>query len=298
MGEGPLCARFAAKRAPQTFVRTTTFRSAGTRRRTIGSAGAPQRDPHTLSRAQSRARASRKRKGNRAVMQVLTIGQAPPPARCRICAHSCIASAATVISVATKARRGARRIFRLLGQSRRNIPIARAWWEGRMTSRERQGWWIAGCLFFSLFLLWGSGYNTAGLFIAPLLKQFGWGRTQVSMLFAVLAAGVGGQFAVGGQAFGTRRGPHHHRDRSDPLRGWAGPGEPREFVRTDAGCVRDARPGTRLLDLRAHRAGRLELVRRAPRRRAGDRDGRAVARRDGDGAAGRLRDRERGMARR
>src|SRR5260370_16153576 len=60
-----------------------------------------------------------------------------------------------------------------------------------MTSRERQGWWIAGCLFFSLFVLWGSGYTTEGLFIAPLLKQFGWGRTQVSMVFAVLAAASG-----------------------------------------------------------------------------------------------------------
>lgn len=60
-----------------------------------------------------------------------------------------------------------------------------------MTSRERQGWLIAGCLFLALFLLWGSGYNTAGLFIAPLLKQFGWGRTQVSMLFSVLALASG-----------------------------------------------------------------------------------------------------------
>jgi MFS family permease len=60
-----------------------------------------------------------------------------------------------------------------------------------MTSRERQGWFIAGCLFLALFLLWGSGYNTAGLFIAPLLKQFGWGRTRVSTLFAVLALASG-----------------------------------------------------------------------------------------------------------
>jgi MFS family permease len=60
-----------------------------------------------------------------------------------------------------------------------------------MTSRERQGWLIAGCLFLALFLLWGSGYNTAGLFIAPLLKQFGWGRTRVSTLFAVLALASG-----------------------------------------------------------------------------------------------------------
>jgi hypothetical protein len=38
-----------------------------------------------------------------------------------------------------------------------------------MTSRERQGRWIAASLFLALFLLWGSGFNTAGLFIAPLL---------------------------------------------------------------------------------------------------------------------------------
>jgi MFS family permease len=60
-----------------------------------------------------------------------------------------------------------------------------------MTSRERQGWLIAGALFFALFLLWGSGYNTAGLFIAPLHNQFGWDRTRVSLLFAVLALASG-----------------------------------------------------------------------------------------------------------
>jgi hypothetical protein len=31
-----------------------------------------------------------------------------------------------------------------------------------MTNRERQGWWIAASLFLALFLLWGSGFNTAG----------------------------------------------------------------------------------------------------------------------------------------
>jgi MFS family permease len=60
-----------------------------------------------------------------------------------------------------------------------------------MTSRERQGWLIAGSLFLTLFLLWGSGYNTAGLFIAPLHHQFGWDRTRVSLLFAVLALASG-----------------------------------------------------------------------------------------------------------
>jgi MFS family permease len=60
-----------------------------------------------------------------------------------------------------------------------------------MTSRERQGWLIAGSLFFALFLLWGSGYNTAALFIAPLHNSFGWDRTRVSLLFAVLALASG-----------------------------------------------------------------------------------------------------------
>jgi MFS family permease len=60
-----------------------------------------------------------------------------------------------------------------------------------MAGRDRQSWLIAACLFVSLFLLWGSAYNTTGLFIAPLLKQFGWGRTQVSLLFAVLALASG-----------------------------------------------------------------------------------------------------------
>ena len=111
-------------------------------------------------------------------------------------------------------------------------------------------------------------------------------------------AGLGSQFAAGGKASGTNRSAHHHRNRGGSLGRGAGRGEPRKFVRADAGRVHDARPGTRLLDLRAHRAGYLQLVRRAPRYRAGDRDGRAVARRDGDGAAGRLCDREMGMARR
>src|SRR5215469_1700280 len=60
-----------------------------------------------------------------------------------------------------------------------------------MTNRERQGWWIAASLFLALFLLWGSGFNTAGLFIAPLIKQFGWARTQVSLLVAAIAFASG-----------------------------------------------------------------------------------------------------------
>jgi len=60
-----------------------------------------------------------------------------------------------------------------------------------MTNRGRQGRWIAASLFLALFLLWGSGFNSTGLFIEPLLKQFGWGRTQVSPLIAALAFASG-----------------------------------------------------------------------------------------------------------
>src|SRR5262249_14582281 len=156
-----------------------------------------------------------------------------------------------------------------------------------MTSRERQGWWIAASLFLALFLLWGSGFNTAGLFIAPLIKQFGWARTQVSLLVAAMAfaSGISSPIAgrllerveagrdPGGLAAAGRRA--HHR-------------EPRERIHADAGRVHD--PGTRTwtLDLRSHRASDLELVWRAAWHRAGDSHGRAIARRDGNGAVGQL----------
>src|SRR5215467_11077810 len=68
-----------------------------------------------------------------------------------------------------------------------------------MTSRERQGWWIAASLFLALFLLWGSGFNTAGLFIAPLIKQFGWARTQESLLVAAMAFASGISSPIAGR---------------------------------------------------------------------------------------------------
>jgi len=68
-----------------------------------------------------------------------------------------------------------------------------------MTNRERQGWWIAASLFLALFLLWGSGFNTAGLFIAPFIKQFGWGRTQVSLLVAAMAFASGISSPIAGR---------------------------------------------------------------------------------------------------
>src|SRR6202166_3888458 len=51
-----------------------------------------------------------------------------------------------------------------------------------MTDRERQGWIIVASLFVTLVFVFGSGYNTGGLFFPHLLKHFGWSRTQLSTL--------------------------------------------------------------------------------------------------------------------
>jgi MFS family permease len=51
-----------------------------------------------------------------------------------------------------------------------------------MTQRERQGWIIVASLFVVLVFVFGSGYNTGGLFFPHLLKHFGWKRAQLSTL--------------------------------------------------------------------------------------------------------------------
>ncbi|HLX05974.1 MAG TPA: MFS transporter [Candidatus Binatus sp.] len=51
-----------------------------------------------------------------------------------------------------------------------------------MTDRERQGWIIVASLFVTLVFVFGSGYNTGGLFFPHLLKHFGWKRAQLSTL--------------------------------------------------------------------------------------------------------------------
>ena len=51
-----------------------------------------------------------------------------------------------------------------------------------MTQRERQGWLIVASLWVTLFIIFGGGYLTAGVFFTPLLKQFGRGRAQLSTL--------------------------------------------------------------------------------------------------------------------
>ena len=60
-----------------------------------------------------------------------------------------------------------------------------------MTQRERQGWLIVASLWVTLFIIFGGGYLTAGVFFTPLLKQFGWGRAQLSMLQGSLAISAG-----------------------------------------------------------------------------------------------------------
>jgi len=60
-----------------------------------------------------------------------------------------------------------------------------------MTKQERQRWLIVAGLFVTNLIVFGGGYNTAGVFFPPLLKEFGWSRTQVSILPSVLAAAAG-----------------------------------------------------------------------------------------------------------
>jgi sugar phosphate permease len=60
-----------------------------------------------------------------------------------------------------------------------------------MSKREKQGWLTVASLFVTLFLIFGSGYNTAGVFVTPLIKEFGWKRAKISFLQSVLAASAG-----------------------------------------------------------------------------------------------------------
>jgi MFS family permease len=60
-----------------------------------------------------------------------------------------------------------------------------------MTAAERRGWVIVASLFSSLFFVVGAN-DAFGIFVTPLVKEFGWSRAQVSLLFTgeSLALGV------------------------------------------------------------------------------------------------------------
>jgi MFS family permease len=60
-----------------------------------------------------------------------------------------------------------------------------------MIRTEREAWLVVGTLFTTLFFVFGAGYNTAGVFVTPLVAQFGWSRAQVSLLQTALALAAG-----------------------------------------------------------------------------------------------------------
>jgi MFS family permease len=61
-----------------------------------------------------------------------------------------------------------------------------------MTQQERRGWFIVASLFIVLFLIFGSGYDTVGIFVPALLRAFPhWSRAEVSLLPSVLALSAG-----------------------------------------------------------------------------------------------------------
>jgi MFS family permease len=59
------------------------------------------------------------------------------------------------------------------------------------TVENRQAWMIAASLFVALFFLWGGGYNTGPIFLAALLKAFGWSHARVGSIIGGLSLAVG-----------------------------------------------------------------------------------------------------------
>jgi MFS family permease len=54
-----------------------------------------------------------------------------------------------------------------------------------------RAWLVAAALFFTLFFIFGSGYNTASVFFTPLIHSFGWTRARLSTLQTALALAAG-----------------------------------------------------------------------------------------------------------
>ena len=66
-----------------------------------------------------------------------------------------------------------------------------------MEKRSSSGWRVVAVLFVVLFFIFGAGYLTTGVFFPPLIKEFRWSRTRVSLLASILSAaqGLGGPVA-------------------------------------------------------------------------------------------------------
>jgi MFS family permease len=61
-----------------------------------------------------------------------------------------------------------------------------------------QSWVVATSLFIALFFLWGGGYNTGPIFLAALLKSFGWSHARVGAIIGGLSLAVGISAPVAG----------------------------------------------------------------------------------------------------
>jgi MFS family permease len=55
----------------------------------------------------------------------------------------------------------------------------------------RREWLVVTALFVTLFFIFGSGYNTAGVFFTPVIRTFGWSRARLSSLQTALAIATG-----------------------------------------------------------------------------------------------------------
>src|SRR6201997_2287458 len=56
---------------------------------------------------------------------------------------------------------------------------------------SRRSWLLLASLFVTLFFIFGSGYNTAGVFFTPVIRTFGWSRARLSTLQTALALAAG-----------------------------------------------------------------------------------------------------------
>ena len=67
-----------------------------------------------------------------------------------------------------------------------------------MTEQAKMARRIAGALFVTLFLLWGSGYNTFGVFFTPLLKEFHGSHASISLCATAIVLFTGAAAPVAG----------------------------------------------------------------------------------------------------
>jgi MFS family permease len=67
-----------------------------------------------------------------------------------------------------------------------------------MSEQAKEARRIAGALFVTLFLLWGSGYNTFGVFFTPLLKEFQGSHASISLCATAIVFFTGAAAPVAG----------------------------------------------------------------------------------------------------